>query len=153
MTHTLDDPQIQTCPSDSSHQHLTQTLQMFHRPSIFTRKPSIVPQMWSPCSLSQWLVPILGPWSLLQPLELAISQILWLLPPKISGIFFLFWATPDSSVVDEQDHLSILGSTPIAQFLICPHPLSYVTPGMYTWSSLSTRKAITLLFKVSKFLY
>lgn len=144
MTHTLDDSEIQTCPSDSSHQHLTHTLQIFHRPSIFTRKPSIVPQMWSPCSLSQWMVPILGPWSLLQPLELVIVQILWLLPPNISGIFLLLWATSDSS---------ILGSTPIAQFLIYSHPLSYVTPGMYTWSSLSTREVITLLPKVSKSFY
>lgn len=153
MTHTRDDPQIQTCPSDSSHQHLTQTLQMFHRPSFFTRKPSIVPQMWSPCSLSQWMVPILGPWFLLQPLESAISQILWHLPLNFSGIFLLLWATPDSSVVDEQDHLSILGSASITQFLICPHPLPYVTLGIYTWSSLFTREAITLLLKVSKSLY
>lgn len=91
---TLEDHQIQTCSSDSSHQFLTQTLKMCHRPSISTRKPSTVPQMWSICSLRHWTDSILDP--VIPPPALVVGHLADPVAPTFYSfrICLLFSATP-----------------------------------------------------------
>lgn len=150
MTHTLEDHQIQACSSDSSHQLLTQTLQMCHKPSISTWKPSTVPQMWSICSLSQWMVSILDP--VIPPPALVMGHLADPVAPTSYsfGISLLLSATL-CSVVHGQPISLVFGSTLTSWLIFCLHPLPHPTQEISLEFSLH-KKGYPLLPKASQYL-
>lgn len=119
------------------HQLLTQTLQMCHRPSISTWKPSTVPQMWSMYSLSQWTVSILDP--VIPPPLPVLGHLTDPMAPTSYSFGICLLSATRCSVVHMQPTSSVLGNT-LGSSSVYTH--SPILLKRYLWSSLSTRKAI-----------